>query len=224
MRKRGSWNLLKHLLDETNTKSNQRSMVARILHVARQETSDDEVLGKLLNKHLPVVSSPASTALKDYGGSDNPELDAEFGVEEVRRALHDLNGISTPSPDKIPNKALRNLDDKLLEYLAEIINQTWSSDRVPGIWKRATTILIPKRDKPPNLDNLKPISLTLYVGKVAEHAIRKSLPVLGREAILQVGDLASASVMLGSRGTLQGSVMSLTLSNPAMIGLSREFS
>ncbi|XP_037568110.1 protein YkfC-like [Dermacentor silvarum] len=45
-----------------------------------------------------------------------------------------------------------------------------------------------------------------------------------REAMLKVGDLASDLARLGSRGTPQGSVISPTLFNPAMIGLSRKLS
>ncbi|XP_037526471.1 uncharacterized protein LOC119403622 [Rhipicephalus sanguineus] len=113
--------------------------------------------------------------LKDYEGVENPELDAEFGVEEVRQALHDLNGKSAPGPDKITNKALRNLDDKSIEHLTEFINMSWSNGNVPALWKKATVILIPKPGKPPSLDNLRPISLTSCVGKVAEHAILNRL-------------------------------------------------
>ncbi|KAL1424111.1 hypothetical protein MTO96_003610 [Rhipicephalus appendiculatus] len=50
----------------------------------RQESWDDEVLRTLVTKYLQVASSPADDPpLKEYEGVDNPELDAEFGVEEV---------------------------------------------------------------------------------------------------------------------------------------------
>ncbi|KAL1469681.1 hypothetical protein MTO96_040925 [Rhipicephalus appendiculatus] len=49
-------------------------------------------------------------------GGANPELDAEFGSEEIRQAMHDLNGRSAPGPDKITNKGLRILDDRSVEY------------------------------------------------------------------------------------------------------------
>ncbi|XP_065294131.1 uncharacterized protein [Dermacentor albipictus] len=285
MRKGVSWNLLKHLLDETNTKSIQRSTVARILHAARQESSDDEVLGKLVNKYLPVVSGPATTPLKDYGDSDNPELDAEFGVEEIRRALHDLIGRSTPGPDKIPNKALRNLHDKSIEYLTEIVNQTWSSGRVsecgrgppPSSFTSLPSRPVPTQSQAPLAhfvcgqgDRARNPQQGLQLGRqgrlspqydigfraglstqdatrlikdqVIDHNTRDMRAILGRdlakafdsilhsfvlgtisslvlgkhfhdftrslladrEAILQVGDLASDTVRLGSRGTPQG--------------------
>ncbi|XP_037555928.1 uncharacterized protein LOC119432848 [Dermacentor silvarum] len=143
MRSGGSWNLLKHLLDETNTKSNQRSTLGRALHGARQESSDEEVMERLIAKYLPVASGPASP-IPEYGGVANPELDAEFGVEEIRRALHDLNGRSAPGPDRVTNKALRNLDDKSVEYLTDVINKMWNDGKVPEMWRRAATILIPK--------------------------------------------------------------------------------
>ncbi|XP_037505344.1 uncharacterized protein LOC119381643 [Rhipicephalus sanguineus] len=170
MRRGGPWNLLKHLLNENNTKSNQRCTLTRILHAARQGSSDNQVLAELVGKYLPIASGPPPSA-PDYAGGANPELDAEFGIEEIRQAMHDLNGRSAPGPDKITNKALRNLDDRSVEYLTDAINQAWRSGRVPEMWKTATTILIPKPGKPPSLDNLLPISLTSCVGKVAEHAI-----------------------------------------------------
>ncbi|XP_037515435.1 uncharacterized protein LOC119391858 [Rhipicephalus sanguineus] len=150
MRRAGPWNLLKHLLDETNTKSNQRSTLGRILHAARQESTDDEVIQTLVSKYLQVDSSPMDDRpLKDYEGVENPELDAEFGVEEVRQALHDLNGKSAPGPDKITNKALRNLDDKSIEHLTEFINMSWSNGNVPALWKRPPSSLFPSLESHP---------------------------------------------------------------------------
>ncbi|XP_070379199.1 uncharacterized protein [Dermacentor albipictus] len=170
----GTWNLLKHLLDETNTKTNQRNTLARTLHTAKREYSSKEILSKLAQKYLSVASCPTPPS-PDYEGSENPELDAEFRIKEIRQALHALNGRSAPGPDKITNKALRNLDEKSIAYLTDIINQAWSSGKVPEMWKSANTILIPKPRKPPSLDNLRPISLTSCVGKVAEHAMLNRL-------------------------------------------------
>ncbi|XP_072140829.1 uncharacterized protein [Dermacentor andersoni] len=64
------------------------------------------------------------------------------------------------------------MDENSIEYLTEFVNQAWSSGKVPGMWKRGTTILIGMPEKPPNLATRKPISFTLCVGKVAEYTIR----------------------------------------------------
>ncbi|KAH8036102.1 hypothetical protein HPB51_017758 [Rhipicephalus microplus] len=52
-----------------------------------------------------------------------------------------------------------------------MINAAWKEGRVPEQWKLARTILIPKPGKPPTSDNMRPISLTSCISKVAEHAI-----------------------------------------------------
>lgn len=174
MRNGKTWNLLKHLLNETNTKSNQRHVIARTIHEAARMTSEDELIRTLANKYLPVGSGRSPVHL-DYQGQANSYLDAEFGVEEIRSVLHGLNGRSAPGPDGISNKALRNLDEKSIAYLTEDINEIWRSGTVPLPWKTALAVLIPKPGKTPSVDNLRPISLTSCVGKVAEHAVLNRL-------------------------------------------------
>ncbi|XP_037572179.1 uncharacterized protein LOC119454280 [Dermacentor silvarum] len=78
----------------------------------------------LVQKYLPLPADP-SIPHPEYTGTDNTHLDADFSVEEVRRALHELNGRSTPGPDGIPNKLLRNLDEPSVTYLTDTINETW---------------------------------------------------------------------------------------------------
>lgn len=304
MRNGKTWNLLKHLLSETNTKTNQRNVLARAMHEAKQSSSEEEVLKQLVQKYLPVDSNPATT-YPEYSGPANTELDAEICHEEVRQALYGLNGRSAAGPDGITNKTLRNLDDRSIDYLTEVINEAWKSGEVPDPWKVARTVLIPKPGRSPNLDNMRPISLTSCVGKVAEHVVLnrltrylednglypytmigfraklstqdamkllkhqvidcntrdmrailgldlekafdnvthsfvlRSIAELGlgvrfykyvksfltrRRATLSVGDLVSEEIELGSRGTPQGSVISPTLFNLVMVGLSKRLS
>ncbi|XP_037512407.1 uncharacterized protein LOC119389277 [Rhipicephalus sanguineus] len=191
----------------------------------------------------------------------------------------------------------------ILECFRELYGA--STHRGPDAWKLAHTVLIPKPGKPPNLDNLRPISFTSCVGKVAEHVVlnrltrylednglyphtmigfraklstqdamkllkhqvidrntRDTRAILGldlekafdnvahsfvlrsiaelglgarfyeytksfltrRKATLRAGDLVSEEIELGSRGTPQGSVISPTLFNLAMVGLSKRLS
>lgn len=300
-----SWNLLKHLLDDTNTRTNQRHSLAKILHQAKRTAPPEDVTKTLVQKYLPLPTGP-STPHPEYLGTDNTQLDADFSVEEVRRALHELNGRSAPGPDGITNKLLRNLDDPSVTYLTDTINEIWKKGELPDAWKLAHTILIPKPGKAPSLDHLRPISLTSCVAKVAEHVVlnrvgryledHDCLPhhmigfrsglstqdamlllkhqildggntqdtrailgldlekafdnithssilkaianlglgrrfydfvrsfLTGRRAVLCAGDLVSEEVELGQRGTPQGSVLSPTLFNLVMIGLSEQLS
>ncbi|XP_037564609.1 uncharacterized protein LOC119444253 [Dermacentor silvarum] len=130
-----------------------------ILHQAKGTAPPKDVAKSLVQKYLPLPADP-SIPHPEYTGTDNTHLDADFSVEEVRRALHELNGRSTPGPDGIPNKLLRNLDEPSVNYLTDTINETWKKGELPNAWKLAHTILIPKPGKAPSLDHLRPISLT----------------------------------------------------------------
>lgn len=57
MRVGAKWNLLKHLLDDTNTKSNQRQVIAKVLHQASQSETLQTVLDRLARKYLPLGNS-----------------------------------------------------------------------------------------------------------------------------------------------------------------------
>lgn len=107
----------------------------------------------------------------DYCGEANTPLDEDFTKEEIRAALHNLNGRSAPGPDGVTNKTLRNLDENSLVGLTQFINERWRAGNTPVQWKTAKTVLIPKPGKAPGLDSLRPISLTSCVGKAMEHAI-----------------------------------------------------
>lgn len=174
MRVGGKWNLLKHLLDDTNSKSNQRHAIEKVLHEAKRSEPMGVIADKLANRYLP-VGSVRPTDYPTYKGEPNPTLDEPFSTSEVRAVLHSLNGRSASGPDGISNRALRNLDDDSIEYLTEEINRVWKQGLVPETWKSASVILIPKPGKPPGLANLRPISLTSCVGKVAEHVIHKRI-------------------------------------------------
>ncbi|XP_037508999.1 uncharacterized protein LOC119385361 [Rhipicephalus sanguineus] len=178
MRNGKTWNLLKHLLDEANTRTSQRHLLARTAHEAKQSSSEEEVMKRLVQKYLPVDSSRATTYPK-YGGPANLKLDAKICSEEFHRALHELNGRRTLCvlcPNKVYlHTILRNPDYLSIEYLTEVINDAWKIGEVPDLWKLEHIVLIPKPGKPPNRDNLRPISLTSCVGKVAEHVVLKRL-------------------------------------------------
>nr|XP_037291317.1 uncharacterized protein LOC119187224 [Rhipicephalus microplus] len=161
---------LEHLLEDTNTELNQRCTPTRTLYAIKQESSDNQVLAEVYGKYLPIASVPPPPA-PIYQRGANPVLDAGFGSEEIRHALHDLNGRSAPGPDNITNRALRNLCDRSVVYVMDIVNQVCKSGGVPEMWKTTTTILNPKPGKSHSLGNFMPIHLTSCIGKVAEHAI-----------------------------------------------------
>ncbi|XP_070392623.1 uncharacterized protein [Dermacentor albipictus] len=109
----------------------EHHVMAKLLHTAARTKTTEEVLHSLVEKYLPVgPRQETSVAYADYLGPPNSKLDADISTAEVRRALHKLNSKSAPVPDGIINRTLRNLDDHSIEYLTEVINETWKEGKV----------------------------------------------------------------------------------------------
>lgn len=117
-----TWKLLRHLRDETQSKSYQQHRLAQILHAAIKEHGEDEVGRRLNDQYLP---TSAQTRHPDYAGPGNPTLDADIEEWEVRHAVQALNCKSAAGPDLIHNTALRNLNDVAITALTGYYNKRW---------------------------------------------------------------------------------------------------
>lgn len=168
MHKSRTWQLLRFLLDETKSKGEQRHCLARTLQKAIAELGEQEVCRRLNDRYLP--TAPVDNH-PEYAGLENADLDKDIEEWEVRAVLQTLNSRSAAGPDKVTNKALRNLSDAAITALTRYFNTCWRNGRLPRQWKTAKTVLLPKQGKPPHIDNLRPISLTSCVGKVLEHVL-----------------------------------------------------
>lgn len=175
MRSGGKWTLLRHLLDDGQSKGNQRLAVNRLINKAKAEgTSESVLLQTLANKYLQLDQNSNSRSPLRYGGIPAPELDAPLEAE-IREVLHNLNSRSAPGPDGVNNRLLRKLDDKAIQTMVKEINKVWKNGLVPSKWRMATLLLISKPGRSPGLENLRPISLTSCIGKVMEHAVHNRI-------------------------------------------------
>ncbi|XP_070385444.1 uncharacterized protein [Dermacentor albipictus] len=228
-----TWNLLKHLLNKGQTRSSQTKAADKIAKRELKNNNEQEFMARLSERCMPLSSShenEAETPGPPYTGTENPDLDEPFTVEEITTVLQNLNGTSAPSPDGISNKALRNLDEDSVRFLAERINQVWASGRVPPQWKNATMVLIPKPNKLSGVENKASDNLShqYIVDTISDlnlgarfHSYAKSF-LDNRTATLRFADLSTETLLLESRGTPQGSVISPMLVNLTMAGLAEK--
>ncbi|XP_050046314.1 uncharacterized protein [Dermacentor andersoni] len=132
VRRGGSWNLLKHLLDGANTNTSRKDAMSKLLYEACKTKTPDELVARLTATYLPVADAAATKdATSRYSGRPKVELDADFTTEEIIQALRGLNSRSAPGPDNITNKVLHNLDESGAEQLTAIVNEMWRSGKVP---------------------------------------------------------------------------------------------
>lgn len=171
----GSWNLLRHLLSDGDTKSSKRTAIGKLVHQASQDKTQEEIMTQLAGNYLPLAHPNNGDENIEYEGEPCEEMDREFTEGEVRAVLHNIYSRSAAGPDGITNKILRNLDDESIRFLTDYFNELWRKGEYPEEWKKATTVLIPKPGKPLGLDNLRPISLTSCLGKAMEHVILNRL-------------------------------------------------
>ncbi|KAL1483286.1 hypothetical protein MTO96_012837 [Rhipicephalus appendiculatus] len=88
MRTGGKWNLLKHMLDDRQTKDNQTHAIDRLLH-SHKKTGGTETpfLEKIAKGHLALRTAQPI----DYPQTECqaiPELDDPFTESEIREALY----------------------------------------------------------------------------------------------------------------------------------------
>ncbi|KAG0427990.1 hypothetical protein HPB47_025010 [Ixodes persulcatus] len=165
-----TWNILRHLLDPDGCKTAQRSKMCEII---RSHKGDEDDLVEEIRKRY-IGDNPPRTPTT-YGGADNEVLDADISVFEVTETLRDLKTKSAPGPDGVTNKMLRNLSNEAITGITKYINECWRQGQLPRQWKTAKVVMIPKPGKKPQLDALRPISLTSCVGKIMELVVLRRI-------------------------------------------------
>ncbi|KAG0415977.1 hypothetical protein HPB47_006853 [Ixodes persulcatus] len=155
-----TWQLLRHLLNEDSTKAAKGRKLKEVVGRSVRDLGVQKVKDWLKNKFL---GKGEKTCRVRYEGPENPELDKPFEMWELRAALTKANRRSAPGLDGISNSVLSNLSDEGLEKLLDLYNKVWEEGALPEPWRVAKLVLIPKHNKPPDLEHLRPISITSCV-------------------------------------------------------------
>ena len=91
-----------------------------------------------------------------------------FRLRDLKRAIKKSKD-TTPGPDHVHYKILKNLPDETLKVLLFIINKYWNEQTFPNSWKKALLLPIPKPGKDPqDPNNFRPIALTSCICKTVE--------------------------------------------------------
>lgn len=111
----------------------------------------------------------------DHAKFDDHYYNSAFSMAELRWAVNRGRG-SSDGVDRIGYPMLQHLPAAMEEYLLEVLNQVWTTGKIPQRWKEGLVVPIPKADKDPTLPaNLRPITLVSCVGKTLERMVNRRL-------------------------------------------------
>ena len=84
---------------------------------------------------------------------------------------------SSPGPEKISYNILKRLPKCLKAYICLLITSSINNSYVPTTWKESQVKMLPKPNKnKKDAENYRPISLTNYIAKICETAVKKICP------------------------------------------------
>ena len=119
--------------------------------------------------------------------------------DEVKGHIKQLRN-SSPGPDNIHNRCLKNYTTLLIQHLTQLFNAVGNVGYIPDMWKKANIILLlkPNKDKQ-HPSSYRPISLLSCLGKLLERIMKqRMMNVLNRRNILpqhQAGFRSKKSTM-----------------------------
>ena len=163
----------------------------------------DTVLNEL-NNLAPIREHIVANAL------EQPDLthDQEFTIHELNRVLQ-VNEKSAPGSDGMRRSMLHHTGPGARQILLAFINRLYKDRRLPGSWKQAEQVPIPKPDK---CNAFRPISLLSCVSKTMESMVLNRALTIARP---QFSDLLYG--FLPHKGTTDG-LVTLASANNEHIG------
>ena len=98
-----------------------------------------------------------------------------FRLRDLKRSIKKSKDTS-PGPDGIHYKILKNLPDSTLKILLNLINKHWEFQTFPELWRGAILLPILKPGKDPqDPGNFRPIALTSCICKTVERMVNERL-------------------------------------------------
>ncbi len=98
-----------------------------------------------------------------------------FSVQEVHKALSELDHRKCAGPDLIDPYFLKLAADFVAEPLTHLFNLTVQTKEIPMIWKSAFVLPLLKGEDPSTLNNYRPISNLSLLAKILESLVSDQL-------------------------------------------------
>ena len=170
-REKRLWDIYKRLSNE------KRPAVATFLidnHVVSSDAGKAECLAETFStNYVRGHSSPDKSP--DTTVPPPPPPESLVTAEQASQLLHTLKPNKATGGDGVPARLLRGLSDEIGPALANLINNTLLTRRVPQSWRQATVTPVPKKSNPLKPSDYRPISILDQMSKLWERHIEHLL-------------------------------------------------
>jgi len=134
-----------------------------------------ESLRALLSPLIPRTRNEAASLLSELPKNSQSKWQACLTIEELRQALASTNMNSNPGEDSISYEMIKFRGDIFNKFLLNFYNYCWATGIFPQLWKSGIVIALPRQSDAINVNEFRPISLLLCVGKLFEKIISERL-------------------------------------------------
>lgn len=148
------------------------------IHSILQDPNFDNNNYTRITEHVhtnPQLYHPLHTTTPENEDNIPHPLTSDITTNELSAAIYRTRNTAA-GPDNIPNIVYKHYPDKAIEFLAAIYTASFRLGALPPRWKHAHILLFPKPGKDlTNVDNYRPISLTLTVCKLMERILNRRI-------------------------------------------------
>ncbi|KAK1784814.1 hypothetical protein P4O66_003478 [Electrophorus voltai] len=107
-----------------------------------------------------------------YAGPTIEQRPLIITESDVRRVFKRVNTRKAMGPDGICGRVLKACADQLAPVFTDIFNLSLTLSIIPSSFKRSTIVPIPKKPRPSDLNDYRPVALTSVVMKCFEKLVR----------------------------------------------------
>lgn len=139
---------------------------------------DPKEQAQILNQYFASVFTRSNHNLPEIEPRDKdaPTLTNIVITEEIiGKAIDQINADSSPGPDGIPSKVIKELKEELLLPLGVLFKESLKSGKIPDEWREAEVVPLFKKGKRSDPSNYRPVSLTVIICKIMERIIKAQM-------------------------------------------------
>ena len=137
---------------------------------------EDQPKADFLNSYFSSVFVQDDEKKCHLSRRTNAQLtDISFTPDVVKKHLKKLKTFTSPGPDGVPARLLKELASTISFPLSYLFSESFRKAKIPDIWRAAIVSPIFKKGLASEVGNYRPVSLTCIICKVMESIIRDVL-------------------------------------------------